>query len=89
LKTIIPVARTDEDVVERNKKEREMTTIKIKGMTCRHCVMAVTKALNGMDGIRDVRVNLETGEASFTEEKPVDRALIRERIAEAGFEVVG
>ncbi len=66
-----------------------MTTIKIKGMTCRHCVMAVTKALSGMDGIRDVRVNLETGEASFTEEKPVDRALIRERISKAGYEVVG
>ena len=66
-----------------------MTTIKIKGMTCRHCVMAVAKALSGMDGIRDVRVNLETGEASFTEEKPVDRALIRERISKAGYEVVG
>jgi len=66
-----------------------MTTIKIKGMTCRHCVMAVTKALSGMDGIRDVRVNLETGEASFTEEKLVDRALIRERISKAGYEVVG
>lgn len=66
-----------------------MTTIKIKGMTCRHCAMAVTKALSGMDGIRDVQVNLETGEASFTEEKPVDRALIRERISKAGYEVVG
>lgn len=66
-----------------------MTTIKIKGMTCRHCVMAVTKALGGMDGIRDVQVNLETGEVSFTEEKPVDRALIRGRISKAGYEVVG
>ena len=37
-------------------------------------------------GIKDVRVDLEKGEATFTEEKPVDRALIRERIAKAGFE---
>jgi len=36
-----------------------------------------------------VQVNLETGEASFTEEMPVDRALIRERISKAGYEVVG
>jgi copper chaperone len=64
-----------------------MTTIKIKGMTCRHCVMAVTKALAGIEGIRDVQVDLERGEASYTEEKPVERALIRERIAKAGFEV--
>ncbi len=69
-------------------KEKDMTTIKIKGMTCRHCVMAVTKALGGIDGIRDVQVDLEKGEAAFTEGKPVDRALIRERIVKAGFDVV-
>ncbi len=64
-----------------------MTTIKIKGMSCQHCIMAVSKALGGIDGIKDVRVDLEKGEAQFAEEKPVDRALIRERIAKAGFEV--
>jgi copper chaperone len=68
-------------------KGEAMTTIKIKGMTCRHCVMAVTKALGGIDGIRDVQVDLEKGEAAFTEERPVDRALIRERIVKAGFDV--
>jgi len=65
-----------------------MTTIKIKGMSCQHCVMAVTKALGGIEGIKDIRVDLEKGEATFTEEKPVDRMLIRERIAKAGFDVV-
>ena len=70
-----------------DEREKVMTTIKIKGMTCKHCVMAVTKALGGIDGIRDVQVDLEKGEAAFTEEKPVDRALIRERIVKAGFDV--
>jgi copper chaperone len=70
-----------------NKEEKAMTTIRIKGMSCRHCVMAVTKALGGIDGVRDVQVDLEKGEASFTEEKPMDRALIKERIAKAGFDV--
>ena len=32
-----------------------MTTIKIRGMSCQHCVMAVTKALGAIDGIKDVR----------------------------------
>jgi copper chaperone CopZ len=50
--------------------------------------MAVTKALGGIEGITDVRVDLQKGEASFAEEKPVDRALIRERIAKAGFTLV-
>jgi copper chaperone len=67
--------------------ETEMATIKIKGMTCHHCVMAVTKALSGIDGIRDVQVDLEKNEAVFTEDKPVDRALIREKVRKAGFEV--
>jgi copper chaperone len=66
-----------------------MTTIKIKGMSCQHCVMSVTKALNGIEGIRDVRVDLVKGEARFEEVTPVDRAVIREQIAKAGFEVEG
>ena len=38
-----------------------MTTIKISGMSCQHCVMAVTKALGGIDGIKDVQVDLQKG----------------------------
>lgn len=66
-----------------------MTTIKIKGMSCQHCVMAVTKALSGIEGIRDVQVDLAKGEATFSEDRPVEKTLIRERIQKAGFEVVG
>lgn len=66
-----------------------MATIKIKGMTCRHCVMAVTRALGGIAGISGVEVDLEKGEASFREEAPVDRELLREAIAAAGFEIDG
>jgi copper chaperone len=66
----------------------EMTTIKIKGMSCQHCVMAVSKALGGIEDVKDVHVDLQKGEATFTEVKPVDRKQIRERIKKAGFEVV-
>ncbi len=65
-----------------------MATIKIKGMSCQHCVMAVTKALGSIEGIKDVRVDLEKGEATFTEVKPIDRKAIGEKIKKAGFEVV-
>jgi len=64
-----------------------MATIKIKGMTCNHCVMAVTKALNEIEGIKDVKVDLEKGEAFF-EGKPIDIDLVREKIKKAGYEVV-
>jgi copper chaperone len=64
-----------------------MATIQIKGMSCNHCVMAVTKALSGIDGVSNVKVDLAKGEAIFDEAKPVDRVIIRERIKKAGFEV--
>ncbi len=65
-----------------------MTTIKIKGMTCNHCVMAVTNALNEIDGIKNVKVDLAKGGADFDEEKAVDMDLVRDRIKKAGYEVV-
>ena len=65
-----------------------MTIIKIKGMSCNHCVMATTKALNEVDGISNVRVDLEKGEASFDEASPVDMNTVKDKIKKAGFEVV-
>lgn len=64
-----------------------MTTIKINGMSCDHCVMAVTKVLNEINGIENVKVDLSKGEASFDEVKPVNMDAIRERIKKAGYEV--
>jgi copper chaperone len=65
-----------------------MTTMKVKGMSCQHCVMAVTKALKEIDGLQDIAVDLEKGEAAFTETKPVDKNLIKDKIKKAGYEVV-
>jgi copper chaperone len=62
-------------------------TVKIKGMSCQHCVQAVMKALQGIDGISDVAVDLGRGEASFEETRPVDTALLRERIEKAGYQL--
>jgi len=64
-----------------------MTTVKIKGMTCNHCVMAVKKALSGIEGIRNVEVDLTAGTATFVEEKPISRETIKEAIERAGYEV--
>jgi copper chaperone len=64
-----------------------MKTIKIKGMSCQHCVKAVTKTLSEIDGIKDIQVDLATGEATFDEVKPVDLELLQERIKRAGYEL--
>jgi len=64
-----------------------MKTIKIKGMSCNHCVMAVTRVLRDIDGIRNVKVDLKRGEATFDEIEPVDMEDITERIKKAGYDV--
>ncbi len=64
-----------------------MKTIKIKGMTCNHCVMAVTKALEKIDGVKNVKVDLQLGEATFDEAKPVDMEAVKGSIKKAGYDV--
>jgi len=65
-----------------------MGSVKIKGMSCNHCVMAATKALKEIEGLEDIAVNLEKAEATFTETRPVDLNQIKEKIKKAGYEVV-
>lgn len=64
-----------------------MRTIHVKGMSCQHCVKAVTKALNEIEGVSSVKVNLSSGEVTFKEEQAVDTEVLRERIEKAGYEL--
>ena len=64
------------------------TIIKVKGMSCQHCVASVTKALSEIEGITDVQVDLDKGEATFSEHSPVEVDTIKNAIARIGFEVV-
>ena len=64
-----------------------MKTLKIKGMSCQHCVKNVKKTLEEIDGISGVAVDLAKGEATFEETGPVDADLIREKIRKAGYEL--
>jgi copper chaperone len=61
------------------------TTVRIKGMSCGHCVKAVDQALRKLSGIKDVKVTV--GEAVITTEGPLNEALVREAIKDEGFEV--
>ncbi len=64
-----------------------MRTIKVKGMSCQHCVKAVTKALGELEGVADVKVDLMAGEVSFEESNPVVDDVLREAVKKAGFEL--
>lgn len=64
-----------------------MAQVKVNGMSCGHCVASVTKALEALDGVKNVNVTLDTGIAEYDEEKPVDKAAVKEAVTKIGFEV--
>lgn len=64
-----------------------MPAIKVEGMTCQHCVAAVTKALESIDGIANVSVDLAAGTATYDQAVPVDAEAIRNAIEDAGYEL--
>jgi copper chaperone CopZ len=63
------------------------TTYTVRGMTCSHCVAAVSAELRQLAGVRDVAVDLANGAVTVTSEAPLDRALVAEAIDEAGYEL--
>jgi copper chaperone len=65
-----------------------MKSITIKGMSCQHCVMAVTKALAALDGVKDVKVNLKSGVATYEEVKEISPDVVAAAIKKAGYEIV-
>ncbi|AOY70835.1 Copper chaperone CopZ [Arthrobacter subterraneus] len=67
------------------------TTISISGMTCGHCVDAVTEELSALDGVEEVNVELNKGgisRAAISSRMPLKPAEISEAVAEAGYVVV-
>ncbi|MGC8720239.1 MAG: heavy-metal-associated domain-containing protein [Thermodesulforhabdaceae bacterium] len=61
--------------------------VKVKGMSCQHCVKMVTKALQSLEGVRSVDVSLEKAEARIESDKLIDVGVIREALKKAGYEL--
>ena len=64
------------------------SVLKVKGMSCQHCVMSVTKALSKLEGIQNVKVDRPKGEVSFENTKAVAHDRIEKTIEDAGYQVV-
>lgn len=56
----------------------------IEGMSCGHCVAAVEKEVGALQGVEDVRVELESGTARVTGSGVSDEQVL-EAVAEAGY----
>ena len=62
-----------------------VTTARINGMSCSHCVRAVFTALGGVPGIS--RADVSIGQAVIEHDGSVTQDAIREAISIAGYDV--
>ena len=76
---------------EVNKNEKEIKTMEktlnIEGMMCVHCEMHVRKALEALDGVKEVSVSHETGKAVVTSENPISDDELTKAVEEQGYQV--
>jgi len=64
-------------------EEGRMLTLNVTGMTCDHCVKAVTDAVRAIPGTRAVVVDLSRGTVAV--QGTPDPAAVRAAIAEEGY----
>ncbi|CAB4655205.1 MAG: cation-transporting ATPase [Actinobacteria bacterium] len=64
------------------------TTINVSGMTCGHCVSAVTMELSLLPSVTEVDVDLESGQVTITSDTALEQAQLATAIDEAGYELV-
>jgi copper chaperone len=64
-------------------------TYTVTGMTCGHCVSAVTEEVTQVPGVTAVEVDLASGRLTVTSDAPVDDDAVRAAVDEAGYDVAG
>jgi copper ion binding protein len=63
------------------------TTLKIKGMSCEHCVKHVTQALEGVKGVKSAKVSLKNNDAVVKHDEGTSLEAMKAAVVEAGYEV--
>lgn len=66
-----------------------MPEITVKGMSCGHCVAAMTKAMESLPGVSKVNVDLGSGRVSYECAAPIPPADLDRVVKAAGFELTG
>jgi copper ion binding protein len=65
------------------------TSYAVTGMTCQHCVNAVSEEIGKIDGVAGVQVDLGTGLVTVTSGGPLERAEVAAAVEEAGYDLAG
>ena len=60
----------------------------VEGMTCSHCVNAVTEEVAAIPGVTDVAVDLDSGRVTVTAEADPSAEAVAAAVDEAGYTLV-
>ena len=63
------------------------TTFAVDGMSCQHCIDAVTAEVDRLAGVAQVDVDLDAGTVAVASAEPLDPEAVRSAIDEAGFDL--
>ncbi len=61
------------------------TTFHVDGMTCAHCVGAVTREVSALPGVTGVRIDLPSGAVSVESDATLAEQAIEAAVEEAGY----
>lgn len=65
----------------------DTATFTVSGMTCGHCVAAVTEEVSRLDNVTSVEIDLPIGTVTVRSTGPVDPVAFAAAVDEAGYEV--
>ncbi|WP_018349449.1 copper ion binding protein [Longispora albida] len=65
------------------------TTYQVQGMTCGHCVNAVSTEVGSLAGVTQVAVDLASGAVTVTSDAPLTQEAVAAAVDEAGYELAG
>ena len=63
-------------------------TYTVQGMTCGHCVNAVSAEVGALPGVSSVEVDLASGAITVTSDQPLDSDAVRAAVDGAGYQLV-
>jgi copper chaperone len=62
-------------------------SFRVTGMTCGHCVSAVTQEVGSIADVADVNVDLASGAVNVTSGRPLSTDEVAAAVDEAGYEL--
>ena len=75
------------EITEKTEDSNMKKTLLVEGMMCQHCVAHVTKALQSVQGVASVEVDLKKKTAVVELNEAVENETVVSAVAEAGYEV--